>query len=69
MLSDGNSEELLEQVIDEAVDAHMLEDVSGLGGVYRFSHALVRETLSEGLSTRGKARLHARIQDLNGFTC
>ncbi len=61
MLSDGISEDLLVQMIDEAVDAHLLEEVAGSWEEYRFSHALVQETLSEGLSTRGKVRLHARI--------
>jgi tetratricopeptide (TPR) repeat protein len=60
-LNDGIGEDLLAQMIDEAVDANMLEEMPGSSEDYRFSHALVREALSAGLSTRGKVGLHARI--------
>ena len=62
-LSDDISEDLLGQVIDEAVDAHMLEEVAGSGERYRFSHALVQETLSEELPARRRVRLHGRIAE------
>ena len=62
-LSDEISEDLIGQAIDEAVDAHMLEELPGSWERFRFSHALVQETLSEALSTRRRVRLHARIAD------
>ena len=61
MLSDGISEDALGQAISEAVDAHMLEEIPGGWERYRFSHALVQETLSAELQARRKVRLHARI--------
>jgi DNA-binding SARP family transcriptional activator len=40
---------------------HVLLDVEGHPGTYRFSHALVREVLAEDLSSMQRARLHLRI--------
>ncbi len=60
-LIDDISEDVLGQAIDEAVDAHMVEEVSGSWERYRFSHALVQETLSVEMPTRRKVQLHARI--------
>ena len=60
-LSDDIDEDRLQQLIDEALDSHLMEEIPGSSERYRFSHALVQETLSEELSTRRKVRLHARI--------
>jgi class 3 adenylate cyclase len=48
-------------LLDEAVRAQMLEEIEGLPGGYRFSHALIRETLYEELGTTRRVRLHRRI--------
>ena len=69
-LKNDISEGLLQQSVDEALDAHMLEEVAGSWERYRFSHALVQETLSEALPTRRRVRLHGHIgqalEDLHG---
>ena len=63
-LSDGVAEEQLLQLVDEGLEAHMIEELPGGGERYQFSHALVQETLSEELSTSRKVRLHARIGEI-----
>ncbi|HZA25355.1 MAG TPA: AAA family ATPase, partial [Dehalococcoidia bacterium] len=60
-LSSGTSEEPLLVVIDEALEAHLIEEMSGRGEWYQFSHALVQETLASELSAARRVRLHARI--------
>ena len=60
-LSNDLAEESLLQLTDEALEAHMIEELPGGRERYQFSHALVQETLSEELSTSRKVRLHAQI--------
>lgn len=59
------SEDLLETqllaLIDEGLDAYLIQEVPGQGDVYQFSHALVQQTLRERLSTSRRVRLHAKI--------
>jgi hypothetical protein len=54
--------------MDEALAGHLLVEVSH--GHYRFSHALVRETIYSGLTATRRGRLHRRvgeaIEDLPG---
>jgi DNA-binding winged helix-turn-helix (wHTH) protein len=49
--------------LDEAAAARLIEAVPGAPDRYRFAHALVRETLYDSLSSRERARLHARAGD------
>jgi DNA-binding CsgD family transcriptional regulator len=61
-LSGGTTEEQLLRVIDEALEAHLIEELPGRGRErYRFSHALIQQTLAEELSPSRKVRWHARI--------
>jgi DNA-binding CsgD family transcriptional regulator len=60
-LSDGTTDEQLLGVIDEALEARLVEESPGGRERYRFSHALIQQTLAEELSTRRKVRWHARI--------
>ena len=41
----------------------MIEEMPQSIGRYQFTHALIRETLAEELSTTRKVRLHARIAE------
>jgi predicted ATPase len=67
-LNDELTEEQLLEVIDEAIDAHLIEAGSGGKELYQFSHTLVQQALSEELSTSRRVRLHARIgQTLEGL--
>ena len=47
-------------LVDAAVAAHLLEETVRIGR-YRFTHALVQETLRSGLSALRRARMHDRI--------
>ena len=62
-LSDGISESRLLEAIDEGLEAHLIEELTGGLERYQFSHALIQETLSEELSTSRQVRLHARIAE------
>jgi DNA-binding CsgD family transcriptional regulator/tetratricopeptide (TPR) repeat protein len=48
-------------LLDEAVGAHLLDQVAERPGWFCFPHALVRETLSEGLGAVDRLRSHRRI--------
>ena len=63
VLSEGRSEDQLLQVVDEAVSAHFIEEVSGRAERFQFNHALVQQTLAEELTTTRRVRLHARIAE------
>jgi len=63
ILSRGTPEDQLLEVIDEALEAHLIEELPGPGERYQFTHALVQQTLSEELSTSRRVRLHARIAE------
>jgi predicted ATPase len=43
----------------EACAAHLIEEVPGSAGRYRFLHALIREAVYAGLHPRGRVELHA----------
>jgi tetratricopeptide (TPR) repeat protein len=69
-LSDETTDEQLLGVIDEALAACLVEELPGGRERYRFSHALIQQTLAEELSSSRKVRWHARIgkalEDLYG---
>jgi DNA-binding CsgD family transcriptional regulator/tetratricopeptide (TPR) repeat protein len=48
-------------VLEEAEASRVVEAVPGTLGRYRFSHALIRETLYEAMPTTWRARLHQRV--------
>jgi DNA-binding CsgD family transcriptional regulator len=60
-LDPGTLEEQLLGAIDEALAAHLIEELPGSAEGYQFSHALVQETLASELSSARRLRLHARI--------
>ena len=49
--------------LDQAIAARLIEPVPGATARCRFVHALVRETLYDGLSSRERLRLHASAGD------
>ena len=55
------AEESLLEAVDEALEAHLIEEVPGASEIYYFSHTLIQETLSAELSTSRRVRLHAQI--------
>ena len=63
VLEDFSEIDLLE-LLDEALEARLVEDTPGRSDRYQFTHALVQQTLSESLSASRKVRLHARIGEV-----
>ncbi|MCH8223480.1 MAG: protein kinase, partial [Chloroflexi bacterium] len=62
-LVEDASENMLLDVLDEALEARILEEVPSEVGLYQFSHALMRETLMSELSHNRAVRLHALIAE------
>ncbi|MDP6512568.1 MAG: protein kinase, partial [SAR202 cluster bacterium] len=62
LIEDISQDRLLD-VLDEALSARVIEELSDAAGRYQFSHALIQETLSEELSLTRRTRLHARIAE------
>ena len=57
----GLTGERVLEALEEAAAARVLDEVPGTVGGYRFSHALIRESLYAGLGAVRRARLHGRI--------
>ena len=60
-LVDDLSEDELLGVLEEASEAFVVEEVQGELGLYRFTHALMQQTLASELSTTRRVRTHALI--------
>lgn len=61
---DPVGEEKILELLEEALGARVILEVINHPGQYRFSHALVRETLYEELNTTRKVRLHRRTGEV-----
>lgn len=59
----GAEPEQILALLDEAVQARLLEPMPGRPGWFRFPHALVREALSERLGAVDRLRKHRRIAE------
>ncbi len=57
---DLGEEQLLES-LDEALRAHVIEELPEKGGSYRFTHVLMQQTLYEDLPASRRARMHAAV--------
>jgi eukaryotic-like serine/threonine-protein kinase len=55
------SRQQLVAALDEATRSRLIERMAGSVGRYRFSHALVRETLYDALPSAERAQLHRRV--------
>ena len=62
-VGDLSGDRLLE-ALEEALAARVIGEVPRAMGRYSFSHALIRETLYEELSTTRRVRLHRRIGEV-----
>ena len=58
------SEEEFLNALDEALSADLVVEVPDQPGRYSFSHALIRETLYEGMSALRRARTHRRVGEV-----
>lgn len=63
-LVDDLSQDRLLEVLEEALAARVIEELPHAVGRYQFTHALIRETLADELSSTRRARLHARIAEV-----
>lgn len=61
VLIDDASESQLLDLLDEAIAAHVIEEVPRAIDQFQFTHALIGETLAEELSSTRRVRLHAQI--------
>ena len=62
LVEDMPSNRLLE-VVEEALAARVIEELPQAVGRYRFTHALIQETLLEEMSITRRVRLHALISE------
>jgi tetratricopeptide (TPR) repeat protein len=67
-VADLPADALLER-LEEAEDARILTEVEAAAGSYRFSHALIRETLYDELRTTRRVRLHRRVGEVLEALC
>jgi hypothetical protein len=58
----ADSQEVLRS-LDEAVNQGIVTPISGPPAIFRFSHALVRSAVYEGIGTMERARLHLQIAE------
>ncbi len=63
VLAEDTTEGQLLDVLDEALDARIIEELPDATGGYRFAHALFQETFTGELSAARRVRLHARIAE------
>ncbi|MGZ4296775.1 MAG: ATP-binding protein [Solirubrobacteraceae bacterium] len=57
----GFDEDRFLAALEDALDAGLVTEAPGDPGRYSFAHALIRETLYEGMSSARRARIHRRI--------
>src|SRR5262249_45481482 len=63
LIDDLPGDQILE-ALEEALAAHVIEELSGTAGSYQFVHTLIQGTLADELSQMRRARLHARIAEM-----
>ena len=57
----GFDEDQFLAALEDALDAGLVAEAPGDPGRYSFAHALIRETLYEGMSSARRARVHRRV--------
>jgi tetratricopeptide (TPR) repeat protein len=57
----GFDEDRFLAALEDALDAGLVTESPGDPGRYSFAHALIRETLYEGMSSARRARVHRRV--------
>jgi class 3 adenylate cyclase/tetratricopeptide (TPR) repeat protein len=59
----GDDEDAVLDQLDEALEAQIVRERSGVPGTYEFTHALIRQTLYNELNTPRRVRLHRQIAE------
>ena len=62
-LIDDQPEDRILEVLEEALAARVIEEIPRVVGRYQFTHALIKDTLDQELSTTRRVRLQARIAE------
>ncbi|MCH7653777.1 MAG: protein kinase, partial [Chloroflexi bacterium] len=62
-LIDDMTQDMVLDVLEEALTARLIEELPNAMGQYQFTHALMQETLIDELSLTRRVRLHARIAE------
>ena len=60
-IDEVRSEDELLALLEEALEAHVIDELPGGPGRFEFTHALIQQTLAEELSATRTVRMHARI--------
>ena len=60
-LSEDLTHDRLLDVIDEGLNARVIEEFPGEVGQYQFSHAVIQQTLGDELSLTRRVRVHSRV--------
>ena len=63
-LMDGESDERVLEMLEEAVAARVIEEVPQAMGRYQFTHALIQATLYDEMATVRRVRLHRRVGEV-----
>ena len=66
--ADLSRDDLL-RILDEAIEERVVSDIPGATGRLRFSHALIRDALYEGLPTGRRMRLHVQAGEALEALC
>ncbi|MCH8063945.1 MAG: AAA family ATPase, partial [Chloroflexi bacterium] len=62
-LIDDLNQDMVLDVLEEALTSRLIEELPNAMGQYQFTHALMQETLVDELSLTRRVRLHARIAE------
>ncbi|MCH7801284.1 MAG: hypothetical protein IIC24_07035, partial [Chloroflexi bacterium] len=63
-LVEDQTEDMLLDVLEEGLNARVIEELPSSAGRYQFTHALIQETLSDELSLTRRVRLHGRVAEM-----
>ena len=63
-LAEDQTEDMLPDVLEEGLNARVIEELPSSAGHCQFTHALIQETLSGELSLTRRVRLHGRVAEM-----
>ena len=63
-LVDDQTEDMLPDMLEEGLNARVIEELTSSAGLCQFTHALIQETLGGELSLTRRVRLHGRVAEM-----